>query len=219
MPAGVLLSFLAERELQPATRRDTMRRTFGGPLAIALSLALAACGTGMPTDGTTGGAAAAPRFAATGADVVASASGGVKYTLDGFDFDGDGVVDPLDQQLNFTAQKRADGTVKGQILYVQKVFGETFRFKGDVSCINVYDGNRVKFGGPITQSNDATVPVGVFMWFHSLDNGEGAGAPPDQTTGFGLGDNAANEAFCNSAALPNPRFLTDVSDGNLQVED
>ena len=73
-------------------------------------------------------------------------------------------------------------------------------------------------GGPITQSNDETVPPGVFMWFHSLDRGEGAGAPPDQTTGFGLGDDAANEAFCNSPALPNPLFLTDVRAGNLQVE-
>jgi hypothetical protein len=34
---------------------------------------------------------------------------------------------------------------------------------------------------------------------------------------LGAGDNAANEAFCNSAALPNPQFLSDVTDGNLTV--
>lgn len=189
-----------------------MRTFSGGSPATLLALVMVACGTDSPTQPDS------PQFAANGADVVAAASGGVKYTLDGIDFDGDGVADPLEQQLNFTAQKRTDGTVNGHIVYVQTLFGETFRFAGTVSCINVYDGNRVKFGGPVTHSNDPTVPVGIYMWFHSLDHGEGAGAPPDQTTGFGLGDNAANEAFCNSAALPNPRFLTDVSDGNLQVE-
>jgi hypothetical protein len=192
-----------------------MREIFQRTFAIVIVIGLVACGDTRltePADETV-----QPSFAANGVDVVASASGGVKYTLGGLDLDGDGAEDPIDQQLSFTAQKRADGSVKGTMLYVQEALGESFRFKGDVTCINVYDGNRVKFGGVITQSNDATVPVGVFMWFHSIDHGQGAGAPPDQTTGFGLGDNAANEAFCNNPALPNPRFLSDVTSGNLQV--
>jgi predicted small lipoprotein YifL len=192
----------------------------GGSLALLMTLVLAACGTDGPLqpDGDDAAAVDASLAAAAhGVNTVASASGGVKYTLLGLDFDGDGVDDPIHQRLTFTAMKGSDGTVKGKILYVQEAFGESFRFKGDVSCINVYDGNRVKFGGPVTQSDDATVPVGTFMWFHSIDNGQGAGASPDQTTGFGLGDNAANEAFCNSAALPNPRFLSEVTAGNLTV--
>jgi len=196
-----------------------MRRILGGSVASLMTLALAACGTDTPTQPAAGdaGLAAGVSLAANGKNVVASGSGGVRYTLNLGDLDGDGVDDPINQRLTFTAQKGSDGAVKGKILYVQQVFGETFRFKGDVSCINVYDGNRVKFGGPITQSNDETLPVGTFMWFHSIDNGQGANATPDQTTGLGAGDNAANEAFCNSAALPNPRFLSDVTAGNLTV--
>jgi hypothetical protein len=196
-----------------------MRRILVGSIASLMTLALAACGTDTPTQPAAGvaGFAAGASLAANGTNVVASASGGVKYTLNLGDLDGDGVDDPIDQRLTFTAQKGSDGAVKGNILYEQQVFGETFRFKSDVSCINVYDGNRVKFGGPITQSNDETLPVGTFMWFHSIDNGQGANATPDQTTGLGIGDNDANEAFCNSPALPNPRFLSDVTAGNLTV--
>jgi hypothetical protein len=193
-----------------------MRRILGGSLASLVTIVIAACGMDTPTQ-PDAGLGLERRFSANGTNVVASASGGVKYTLGGLDLDGDGVEDPIHQHLTFTAQRDADGVVKGNILYVQEVFGESFRFKGDVSCISVYDGNRVKFGGPVTQSNDATVPVGIFMWFHSIDNGQGAGDAPDQTTGFGLGDNAANEAFCNSPALPNPRFLSEVTAGNLSV--
>jgi hypothetical protein len=36
----------------------------------------------------------------------------------------------------------------------------------------------------------------------SIDNGEGANAPPDQSSLVGFGDEAANEAFCNSPRLP-----------------
>lgn len=193
-----------------------MRRILGGTVASLMTLALSAC-VDAPTGPEAGLTVDGPLRASNGADVVASASGGVRYTLGGLDLDGDGEEDPIHQRLTFTAQKRSDGGVKGEILYVQEVFGESFRFRGDVSCINVYDGNRVKFGGPVTQSDDETVPVGIFMWFHSIDNGQGADAAPDQTTGFGLGDDAANEAFCNSDALPNPRFLSDVTAGNLTV--
>jgi hypothetical protein len=197
-----------------------MRGKIGGSLASLMTLALAGCGIDGPVQPVGDDAAALDvslAAASHGTNTVAAASGGVVYTLLGIDFDGDGVEDPIHQRLTFTAQKSSDGTVKGSILYVQEAFGESFRFKSDVSCINVYGGNRVKFGGPVTQSDDATVPVGIFMWFHSIDNGQGAGAAPDQTTGFGLGDNAANEAFCNSAALPNPRFRSDVTEGNLTV--
>lgn len=196
-----------------------MRGMLRALLAITIVFVATACGVGDIADPLHSGEDGARdiAFASHGANVVAAASGGVTYTLGGLDLDGDGVEDPINQRLTFTARRDADGSVRGNILYVQEVFGERFRFKGNVSCISVYDGNRVKFGGPVTQSSDASVPVGIFMWFHSIDNGQGAAAAPDQTTGFGLGDNAANEAFCNSAALPNPRFLSDVTGGNLDV--
>jgi hypothetical protein len=48
-----------------------------------------------------------------------------------------------------------------------------------------------------------------------LDNGEGANAPPDQSSLVGFGNEAANEAFCNSPNLP--RFGPWNVEGNVQV--
>lgn len=141
--------------------------------------------------------------------VVASASGGVSMTLEVFGF-------VIPQVLGFQATKFADGEVTGHINYHQIFEGERFRFNATVTCMNVYDGNRVKYGGEVVLSNDPTVPPGTFMWFQSIDNGEGPEAPPDLSTGSGFGTEAENEAFCNSPALPNPIFLAEV-DGNIQV--
>ena len=81
--------------------------------------------------------------------------------------------------------------------------------------MNIYDGNRAKIGGVVEFSNDSTVPVGSFAWFQVFDNGEGAGAPPDRSSLVGFGDEAANEAFCNSPNLP--RFGPWDIEGNIQV--
>jgi hypothetical protein len=48
-----------------------------------------------------------------------------------------------------------------------------------------------------------------------FDSGEGASAPPDRSSLIGFGDEAANEAFCNSPNLP--RFGPWDVDGNVQV--
>lgn len=155
-----------------------------------------------------------PASAAAGANVAASASGGANWTLT-VDL-GDGPID-VDQVLAFNAQHSTDGDVKGRLVYHQTAFGETLSFHADVSCIGVYDGNRGKFGGPVTKSNDATVPVGTFIWFHVIDGGQGAGASPDFSTGSGFGDEAANQEFCDSPALPDPTFLAEVTSGNIKV--
>jgi hypothetical protein len=55
----------------------------------------------------------------------------------------------------------------------------------------------------------------VFAWFQVFDNGEGSGAPPDRSSLIGFGDEAANEAFCNSSNLP--RFGPWDVEGNVQV--
>ena len=61
------------------------------------------------------------------------------------------------------------------------VEGEAFKFNVDVTCLNVYDGNRAKLGGVITVSSDPTLPAGQYAWFSVFDNGKGAGAPPDRS--------------------------------------
>lgn len=158
--------------------------------------------------------------------VVESASGGYHFTADPRFF---GV--PVENRVTFTAARHADGGVSGHFNYEQGVLGDRFIFKGSVTCFLIYDtpvlqdwpdipamtGNRAKWGGVIEQSNDPTLPVGTFLWFQSIDNGEGAGAPPDLSTLAGFGDEAANEAFCAIANVPNPLFGPHAVQGNIGV--
>lgn len=141
---------------------------------------------------------------------AAQASGSAHWTIDESVFG----VEVGNRTMSFTATRFADGRVEGSFEYHQVVLGEAFRFTGRVTCIEVYDGNRAKFGGEIITSNDATIPVGTFGWFQVIDNGEGGGGNPDQSTIMGIGDSAANDAFCANPA--GPRFIFDVQ-GNIQV--
>jgi hypothetical protein len=143
--------------------------------------------------------------------VVESASGGVHWTIPLPNVFG---IEVVNQPLAFNARKYADGTVSGEFEYTQ-IAGGTFRFHVAVTCMNVYDGNRAKIGGFVDESTDPDNPPGTYAWFQVFDNGEGANAPPDQSSLVGFGDEAANEAFCDSPNLP--RFGPwDVS-GNVQV--
>ena len=149
---------------------------------------------------------------ASGNAVVESASGGIHWTIplpNAFD------VEVVSQPLAFDARKYADGSVSGHFEYIQKAGGDTLKFGVDVTCMNVYGGNRAKIGGIVTQSSDPTIAVGRYGWFQVFDNGEGADAPSDQSSLIGFGDEAANEAFCNSPNLP--RFGPWDVQGNVQV--
>ena len=160
------------------------------------------------------GVLAIPVAAANGSGAaVLSANGSAHWTIP--------LPNPFDvvvwnRTLSFNARKYEDGSVSGRFEYHQVVEGEAFVFNVDVTCFNVYDGNRAKIGGVIEVSNDPTLPPGVFAWFQVFDNGEGAAAPPDRSSLIGFGDEAANEAFCSSPNLP--RFGPWDVQGNVQVD-
>jgi hypothetical protein len=175
------------------------------PLVVVLSLMACNASTDAPTG---------PSVAAVGAP-VASASGGGHWFLT---LPPEFGLPPIEQVLGFTARKHADGSVEGQIQYQQRFLDFDLRFKARVTCMNVYDGNRVKYGGLITSSNDPDLPAGGYIWFQGIDNGEGGSSPADQSTGSGFGDEAANEAFCNSLNPPNPIVLAEI-DGDIQVHE
>ena len=158
------------------------------------------------------GVLAIPVSASAGGDVVASASGGMHWTIPLPNAFG---VEVLNQPLAFNAQKYADGSASGHFTYNQIVEGESFNFVVDVTCMGIYDGNRAKIGGVITNSNDPTLPPGTFAWFQVFDNGEGSNASPDRSSLIGFGNEVANEAFCNSPNLP--RFGPWDVQGNAQV--
>jgi len=143
---------------------------------------------------------------------VASASGGIHWTIPLPNAFG---VEVVNQPLAFNARKYADGSVSGRFEYHQIVEGTSFDFNVDVTCMNVYDGDRAKIGGVVESSSDPTIPPGTFAWFQVFDNGEGPNAAPDRSSLVGFGDEAANEAFCNSPNLP--RFGPWDVQGNVQV--
>jgi hypothetical protein len=189
--------------------------------SVAACLALAACGDEVPTrpdveDGLTTSEAGLDVLPP---NVAAFARGGGTWDLNLGDLDGDGADDPINNVLGISAVRYEDGTVEGQMEYKQRVFGLSFDFHGPVTCIGVYDdGTRAKFGGPITRSNDPDIPVGVFMWFTVVDNGQGAGSPPDRSSILGIGNEQANEDFCASDAPPNPTFSADLTSGNIDID-
>jgi hypothetical protein len=155
---------------------------------------------------------AIPVPAAPGAATVASANGGVHWTIPLPNAFG---VEVQNRTLAFDARRYADGRIGGRFEYQQVVEGVAFKFNVDVTCFVVYDGNRAKIGGVIEQSSDPTEPGGTFAWFQVFDDGEGTNAPPDRSSLVGFGDEAANEAFCSSDRLP--RFGPWDVEGNVQV--
>lgn len=182
----------------------------------------AACSSDSPAGGPTG----AGDLDLSGSPVVESASGGYHFTTEPHFF---GV--PVENRLTFTAERHADGSLSGRYNYEQGVEGERFIFRGSVTCFVIHDtpvlldwpnipattANRAKWGGLIEYSNDPTLPAGGFIWFNSIDNGEGAGAPPDLSSISGFGNEAANEAFCASVNPPNPTFGPHPIAGNIEV--
>jgi hypothetical protein len=149
----------------------------------------------------------------TSRGVVATAEGDVNWVIpEPNPFGGE-----VRNWLSFDARKRADGSARGHFRYKQIFQGDTFRFRVDVTCMGIYDnGHRAKIGGVVTYSTDPTVPPGTFGWFQAFDNGEEGEGPPDRSSLVGFGDEAANEAFCNSPNLP--RFGPWDVNGDIEVE-
>lgn len=162
------------------------------------------------------------------------ATGGYHFLVPA-DFNGGIFGAEVGNRVTFTARKSNAGDVDGRFTYEQEFMGSVVLVKGRVTCFEIYDTpvlvgtpdvpamtqNRAKWGGMIEQSNfpdDPVVGIGRFAWFQSIDNGEGAGEPSDLSTLAGFGDDSANEAFCNSDAVPNPNFGPHPLDGgNIQV--
>ena len=178
-------------------------------LTPLLALIVLACSGESPTEPQVERFDQTESLTAVQGPVVAAATGGADWVLEVFGF-------VIPQTLGFSAKKFADGSVAGHINYHQTFLGETLRFTANVTCMEVYDGNRVKYGGEVQTSTDPGFPPGVFIWFQGIDRGQGASAPADLSTGSGFGTAQENEEFCNDPAEPNPLFLAEIN-GNIDV--
>jgi hypothetical protein len=189
---------------------DTLRRLGG----LALVLALAGCSD--------------DRFAlAPGPDSPAKAqdhSSGVvvevKGTADHLRTVGDVTALTL---FSFDSKRKADGTTTGSYFYHFQAAG--FSVEGPVTCISTA-GNQAWIGGTVARI-DSPDPedqelVGVDMWWRSIDNGEGATAAPDLTTGIGFafpGSTITAESWCqDQPALLVLRELDPGSDLKIKIK-
>ena len=178
---------------------------------LALGATLAGCGGG---EGPTLGPEAAGRSALAAGGVAARITGSGSHIRIGAG--GEELT-----TFAFSALRRADGGTSGQWQYHFRAAG--FSMHGDVSCLTIAD-NEGWVGGTITKvlSPDPIDQelVGVEMWWRSRDNGEGAGAPPDSTTGLGFafpGSTITAESWCRDQ--PAALVLREVAAGNIRITD
>jgi hypothetical protein len=208
------------------------RTVFVGLFALS---ALAACSDQPgPTAATAPSADAAPLPGAPDHGRVGVEALGFYRFVVPADFNGGIFGIEIDNRVAFVARRGRDGSVTGRFHYVQAAGGESFTYRGRVTCLGIYDTpvltyfedvppmtqNRAKWGGIIDYSSDATIPVGTYIWFQSIDNNSGRGNHryPDASTLSGFGDEAATEAFCNSSTVPNSKFGPHrVGSGNILV--
>jgi hypothetical protein len=115
------------------------------------------------------------------------------------------------QRMAFSAIRHRDGRVSGQF----QIFSEQepgIRVHGVVTCLGI-DGNLARLGGVITKSSPTGFESPAF--WAVVDNGEGPGAPPDQSSDVGaFAPPELVEEFCALGfELP---FLPSLR-GNIQV--
>ena len=180
-----------------------MRVSYG--LILLVVAAAAACSTETPTS------VRMPAQASLGANAPEiSVTGNVHFTNP--NFFGNPV---LVRTLTFNARKNAAGEVSGHFEYHQVFLGNTFKFRGEMTCLTVI-GNRAWLGALIL---DATNParIGQFGWWQVTDNGEGADDDADLGGLVGLGSEERNEAYCANHPDDIPQVGPIPASGNVQI--
>jgi hypothetical protein len=123
--------------------------------------------------------------------------------------------------FSFDSKRKADGTTTGSYFYHFLAAG--FSVEGPVTCISTA-GNQAWIGGTVARI-DSPDPedqalVGVDMWWRSIDNGQGAGAAPDLTTGLGFefpGSTITAESWCRDQ--PEVLVIREIDPGsNLKIK-
>ncbi|HEY8563578.1 MAG TPA: hypothetical protein VIL74_24580 [Pyrinomonadaceae bacterium] len=108
--------------------------------------------------------------------------------------------------LSFGAFNHGSNNFTGQATFIDEAANT--KLTVDVECLTVA-GNQATFKGSVRKSTNSAFPTGIGVSFTVVDNGEGAGSPPDQFSPPYLGG-------CGAAETAAPGLL--VSDaGNIQV--
>lgn len=119
------------------------------------------------------------------------------------------------ERYSMSAIRHADGTVSGEFEETSEQDGGQ-RIHARIVCFTVI-GNSARLAAQIDQTNVSFGPVGSYVVWSVIDNGEGAKSPPDQTTDVFFGGTAAQADFqCQTGFNLAPYFSS--FRGNLQVQ-
>ncbi len=135
------------------------------------------------------------------------------------------VFDGALRTFSFHAQKRRSGESIGNLLLINRSIG--VRNNAEIDCLSVH-GDEAFLSGFITQDSLDESFVGVTIWFHVKDNGEGRSDPPDQMTLLYLFLEPQIEITCETslddvlveiaAQGDDQPILTEIRGGNIQVK-
>jgi hypothetical protein len=118
------------------------------------------------------------------------------------------------ERYSLSAIRHSDGSVTGEFEEFSEQEGGQ-RIHAQVVCFTI-TGNSARLSAQIDQTNVPFGPVGSYVVWSLIDNGEGANSPPDQTTDIFFGGTAAQAEFhCRTGFNLAPYFAS--LRGNLQV--
>jgi hypothetical protein len=181
-----------------------------GRLLLLGATGLLACGTGSdsstPRPSITG-----PSFSASSANVQGATgervTGNATILLPQF---GNAM-----ERFSLSAIRHKDGTVTGEFEETSEQDGGQ-RIHAQVVCFGV-TGRTARLAARIDQTNVSFGPVGSYVVWSVIDNGEGAKSPPDQTTDVFFNGTAAQADFHCRTGFPLAPYFSSLR-GNLQVQ-
>ena len=118
------------------------------------------------------------------------------------------------ERYSIEAKRHADGSVTGEFEEFSAQQGGQ-RIHAHVVCFTV-TGNNARLAAQIDQTNVSFGPVGSYVVWSVIDNGQGAKAAPDQTTDIFFGGTAAQAAFQCSTGFNLAPYFSSIR-GNLDV--
>jgi hypothetical protein len=119
------------------------------------------------------------------------------------------------ERYSLSAIRHNDGSVTGEFEEFSEQDGGQ-RIHAHVVCFTV-TGNSARLAAQIDQTNVSFGPVGSYVVWSVVDNGEGAKATPDQTTDVFFGGTAAQADFHCLTGFPLAPYFSSLR-GNLQVK-
>ena len=173
-------------------------------IAMLAAMTLTACGTDTATTSPRP-TVTSPSFSATGdGDHV---TGNATIILPAFD-------NAL-ERYSLSAIRHQDGSVTGEFEETSEQEGGQ-RIHAHVVRFTV-TGNSARLAAQIDQTNVSFGPVGSYVVWSVIDNGEGAKSAPDQTTDIFFGGTAAQAEFHCRTGFPLAPYFSSLR-GNLQVK-